>query len=160
MIIPLFLWQKGLIRQPMFYISAFFESHRDTYYDGLLAVSKNDDWTGWCRFFLQAVQAQAEDNMKKAQDILALYNKLKTQVPELTHSQYAPKALDWIFGQPIFNHSAFIASSGIPEPTAKRILSVLESAGILKILMPGRGRRPTVVTFPALLNIAEGKELF
>jgi Fic family protein len=159
MIIPLFLWQKRLIRQPMFYISAFFESHRDAYYDGLLAVSQNDDWTGWCRFFLQAVQIQAEDNLKKAQGILSLYEGLKVRVPEMTHSQYAIRALDWIFGQPIFSHSVFIASSGIPEPTAKRILSVLESGNILRILVPGRGRRSSIVAFSALLNIAEGKEL-
>ena len=56
MLVPLFLWQAGLIRAPMFYISAYFEARRDSYYDGLLAVSRDDDWTGWCRFFLDAVR--------------------------------------------------------------------------------------------------------
>ena len=67
MLVPLFLWQSGLIRQPMFYISAYFEARRDAYYDGLLAVSRDDDWTGWCRFFLEAIRTQAEDNLAKAQ---------------------------------------------------------------------------------------------
>ena len=57
MLIPLFLWRRGLIRRPMFYISAYFEAHRDAYYDGLLAVSRDDDWTGWCRFFLEGARA-------------------------------------------------------------------------------------------------------
>ncbi len=46
MLVPLFLWRNGLIHAPMFYISAYFEAHRDAYYDGLLAVSRDDDWTG------------------------------------------------------------------------------------------------------------------
>ena len=46
MLVPLFLWQRGLISRPMFYISAYFEAHRDEYYDGLLAVSRDEDWTG------------------------------------------------------------------------------------------------------------------
>ena len=31
MLVPLFLWRYDLIREPMFYISAHFESHRDAY---------------------------------------------------------------------------------------------------------------------------------
>ena len=45
MLVPLFLWQCGLIGQPMFYVSAYFEARRDTYYEGLLAVSRDDNWT-------------------------------------------------------------------------------------------------------------------
>ena len=43
MLIPLFLWRHGLIRAPTFYVSAYFEARRDAYYDGLLAVSRDDD---------------------------------------------------------------------------------------------------------------------
>jgi len=44
MLVPLFLWQNGLIQRPMFYLSAFLEAHRDEYYERLLAVSRDDDW--------------------------------------------------------------------------------------------------------------------
>lgn len=63
MLVPLFMWQAGLIHRPMFYISAYFEARRDEYYERLLAVLRDDDWIGWCRFFLEAVRAQAEDNL-------------------------------------------------------------------------------------------------
>ena len=79
----------------MFYISAYFEARRNTYYDSLLAVSRDDDWTGWCRFFLEAVRAQAEENLTKAQGIVDLYDGLKGRVAELTRSRYAIHALDW-----------------------------------------------------------------
>ena len=87
MLVPLFLWQRNLIREPMFYISAYFESHRDAYYDGLHAVSRDDDWTGWCRFFLTAVRVQAEDNLRKAERIIDLYSDLKPRITDLTRFQ-------------------------------------------------------------------------
>lgn len=160
MLVPLFMWQTGLIHRPMFYVSAFLEANRDEYYERLLAVSRDGDWTGWCLFFLQALKAQAEENQKKATSILALYERMKREVADLTRSQYAIHALDWIFERPIFKNSDFIASAGIPESTAKRILPVMREAGVLRTLMEASGRRAATLCFPALLNIAEGREAF
>jgi Fic family protein len=159
MLVPLFLWQTGLISQPMFYISAYFETRRDAYYDGLLAVSRDNDWTGWCRFFLEAIRAQAEDNLSKAQRILALYEEMKRRVPDLTRSRYSIRALDWIFEHPIFRTSDFVASAGIPGPTARRFLRVLRQGDVLRVLATGSGRRASVLAFPSLLSIAEGREV-
>jgi Fic family protein len=159
MIIPLFLWQTGLIRRPMFYVSAYFEARREAYYDGLLAVSRDDDWTGWCRFFLDAIRTQAEDNLAKAQAILALYDEMKRRVPEMTRSQYAIQALDWIFERPIFRTTDFVGAAGIPAPTARRFLGVLQEGAVLRVLAAGSGRRAGILAFPALLNIAEGRDV-
>ena len=160
MMVPLFLWQRGLIRQPMFYISAYFEAHRDAYYDGLLAVSRDDDWTGWCRFFLQAVQDQAEDNIAKAEGILELYEDMKTVVADQTRSRYAIDALDWIFEYPIFSSTGFVAHAGIPKPTARRILKALREGGTLQTVREGRGRQAAILKFPSVLAIAEGRAAF
>lgn len=157
MMVPLFMWQTGLIQRPMFYISAYFEARRDQYYDGLLSVSRDDDWTGWCRFFLNGVKAEAEDNLDKVRSIMALYERQKRQVVELTRSQYAIKALDWIFGKPIFKPSDFIAGSAIPEVTARRVLAVLREAEVLKELRPRRGQQAAVLAFHELVNIVEGR---
>jgi len=159
MLVPLFLWQRGLIRRPMFYISASLEARRDEYYERLLAVSRGDDWTGWCGFFIEAIRVQAEDNFGRAQAILQLHNDLKHRLPELTRSQYAIRALDWIFERPIFRSSDFVESAGIPAPTARRFLGVLQKGDILRVLAPGSGRRAAVLAMPALLNIAEGQEI-
>ena len=157
MLVPLFLWQHGLIRAPMFYISAFFEARRDAYYAGLLAIARDDDWTGWCRFFLQAVQAQAEDNLSRTQGIIDLYDNMKRRVDDLTRSRYAIRALDWIFERPIFRSTDFVTTAGVPEPTARRFLKLLIEAEILTVLWSGRGRRPSVLCFLELLSIAEGR---
>jgi Fic family protein len=160
MLIPLFLWQVGLIKRPMFYISGFFEEHRDEYYAGLAGVSRDGDWSAWCRFFLQAARSQAEDNLGKAGAIFELHGTMRHLIAELTRSQYATLALDWIFGQPVFASNHFIEQTGIPKPTARRILAKLREVGVIKTLVPASGRRAPVFAFPALLNIAEGREAF
>ncbi|MCY4373622.1 MAG: Fic family protein [Spirochaetaceae bacterium] len=160
MLVPLFLWRSGLIRTPRFYVSAYLEARRDAYYDGLLAVSRDDDWTGWCRFFLEAVRIQAEDNLAKAQGIIDLYDRMKRRVADLTHSQHAIRALDWIFQYPILVTTHFVSRAGIPQATARRILRVLRDGEILKALRAGRGRRASTLMFPDLLNIAEGRDVF
>jgi Fic family protein len=159
-LVPLFLWKHELIHQPMFYVSAYLEAHGEEYFERLLAVSRDGDWTGWCHFFLTAVRAQAEDNLAKAQAILDLYEALKPRVVEWTRSQFAVAALDWIFGTPIFKSTDFVSASDIPDPSARRLLGRFKDEGLVREVSPARGRRPAVLTFPKLLNIAEGREVF
>ena len=156
MLVPLFLWQKKHIRAPTFYISSYFESHRDAYCESLHAVSRDGNWTGWCQFFLQAVRTQAEDNVKKTQDILNLYESLKKHIPSLTRSPNTVLALDWIFERPVSTSVDFAHRADISSATASRLLDVLCKNEILKVISFGGGRLPKVFIFNALLDIAEG----
>lgn len=160
MLVPLFMAQTKLIQSPMFYISGYFEANRDAYYARLRAVSENGDWTGWCAFFLEAVRIQAEENLRKTNAILELYNAIRTRMPGLTHSQYAIHATDWIFDKPIFAGNQFVSQSEIPAPTARRILSILRESGLLSLLSEASGRRSAVYVFAELVNIAEGRQVF
>lgn len=160
LIIPLFLYSHGLLSRPSFYLSEFLEEHRGEYYDRLLAISENGDWTGWVAFFLRAVTAQANSNLKKADRILRLHARLRDWIVEATHSQYGVRALDWIFIRPIFQPPDFIFDAEIPAPTARRIVRVLRENGMLREISPASGRRPATLAFSELLNIAEGKDAF
>jgi Fic family protein len=160
LIIPLFLKSKGLLSTPNFYLSDYLDGHRDAYYDRLLAVSRDGDWTGWCQFFLRAIIEQAETNQSKAQAIHALYTERKDWIVEATRSQYGGRAIDWFFSRPIFNASDFVAQADIPPPTAKRILRLVREEGMLHAVRPASGRRPAVLAFPGLLNICEGRDAF
>ena len=148
---------KGILEVPHFYISGFLDQHRDEYYQRLQAVSRDDDWTGWSGFFLKAVEEQANTNLARAKSILALYDDLKAWVVDETHSQYAVRALDWIFGKPIFRSSDFVRNSGIPSATASRILRVLRDSDLLAVVRDARGRRPAILAFSRLLRVAEGR---
>ena len=151
---------RALLGGPNFYLSEYLESHREEYYERLLAISRDGDWTGWCVFFLKALITQAEVNQRRAQSILDLYRIRKEWIIELTHSQYAVRALDWMFEKPIFKAADFIAATAIPEHTGKRILREVRGNGMLKEMRTASGRRAAILCFPELLNIAEGHEAF
>ena len=160
LIVPLFMFTKQLLSSPSFYISEYLESHRDEYYDGLLAVSRDGDWTGWCVFFLSALTEQARAYQQKIHDLLALYDERKEQIVEATHSQYSGRLLDWIFTRPIFQTTDFVKNSDIPEPAARHILRILRDRGLLREIVKARGRQPATLAFADLLNIVEGRRLF
>lgn len=156
LIVPLFLWKRELIHAPAFYISAYLETHREDYYERLLAVSRDDDWTGWVRFFLQAIQTQAKHDLAKVEAILELYNVMEFRIPNITRSKYAVHALKWIFKFPIFSSRNFVARAGIPEASARRILRVLRDDNIIEPLLEARGQQAAIYYFPKLLNITSG----
>ncbi|MCY4148511.1 MAG: Fic family protein [Gammaproteobacteria bacterium] len=156
MLIPLFLWQKNLVQKPVFNISSYFEADRDAYYDGLLSVSKDGNWVGWIRYFLEALRKQAEYNYKKARSILELYEETKEEVTQNVRSQYTTPALDWIFNNPVSKTSSFINCQGISRASANRVLSAFENLGILAKHVQSRGSVSAVYAFPKLIAIIEG----
>jgi Fic family protein len=160
MIIPLFLYQRKLLHSPDFYISAYFEANREEYLQRLRDVSLKDSWTKWCLFFLKGVKEQALENEQKARAILSLYEQTKDKIIQLTHSQHAIKAVDFLFTAGIFSAPQFTENSGIPKPSTARILKILTDNKIIEVLRSGKGRRPGIFAFGELINIAEGKAVF
>lgn len=162
-LIPLFLYQKRALSQPMFYLSEYLENHREEYYERLRAISKAGDWNGWIAFFLRALVQQAAQNSQRVAAIMALYEEMKLAIQEATHSQYTVHILDAIFCKPIFRTSDLIqtlaADFNIHEKTTPGLLRQLKGAGILMELQAGSGRRAATLCFPRLINLAEGKEV-
>ena len=162
-LIPLFLYQKRALSQPMFYLSEFLEAHREEYYMRLKAISAEGDWNGWIAFFLQAIVIQAGQNSSRVTAIQSLYEEMKMAIQAATHSQYTVHVLDAIFSKPIFRSSDLTAKLfsefGIHEKTTPGLLRQMKDAGILRELQAGSGRRPATLCFPRLINLAEGREV-
>jgi len=152
-LIPLFLWRKGLISAPMFYISEYFDDHRDTYVDSLRRISNENDWESWILFFLDALKTQAERNNDKAVQVLNLYKEMRDRMVNLTKSPYALKVLDSLFTAPIFRTADFIKFSGLEPKSAHRIISKLKSEKILITIQKHSGRTSEVLVFDQLYQI-------
>ncbi len=162
-LIPLFLYQKRALSQPMFYLSEYLEENRDEYYQSLKSISLDRNWNGWIAFFLRGVCRQAEQNSRRVQDIRALYEEMKLAIQEATHSQYSVHLLDAIFSKPIFRSSDLAhqlkRDYGVHEKTTPGLLRQLKVRGILRELRARAGRRPAVLCFPRLVNLAEGRRI-
>lgn len=155
LMLPLFLVANGVLSTPSFYLSGYLDQHRDEYVERLRAISRDADWTGWCAFFLRAVAEQAAVNQRQATAILDLYQDRKEWIPDVVKSQHAIRALDQLHATPIFTTPRFIADSGIPTATARRIVTVLRERGIIRELRPRSGRTPALMSYQELLDVAD-----
>ena len=141
LLIPLFLYRKDRLSNPMFYLSAYLERNRDEYYSRLLAISSSRDWTGWVAFFLQAVTVQAQQNSAILREIMSLYDVTKTQIRDLTHSPHQAQIVDALFDRPIFRVADIAQRAGVPKPTMHKLVNALLAEGLLQTLRPAAGRR-------------------
>ena len=123
----------------MLYLSAYFESHRQTYYDLLLAVSQQGAWEAWLVFFLRGVVAQAQDAVVRAQRLQALRERYR----ERFQAERAPgrllQTVDLLFARPVMTMPQISKALGVNYAAATRYINRLGDAAILSEIT-GRAR--------------------
>jgi Fic family protein len=129
LLITLFLVERGRLSQPLLYLSAFIEAHRQDYYDVLQRTRTEGDWKGWIRFFLTGVRETAHEGVSQAKRLLALRDRLKE---ELAGKPKAQVLLDHLFTNPYITASRARSILRVSDPTARKAMKALEDKGILK----------------------------
>ena len=161
LLIPLILTCKHTLCRPAFYLSEYFERHRNQYTNHLNSLHQTQEaWQDWILFFLEAVNVQAKENNRRANAMVKLHTELKTRVRKITNSPYGVPLLDAIFETPIFKKSYMCKR--IPELTSsslQRMVDLLVKEEILTIKSPARGRTPAFYQLAEVTKIAEGKPI-
>lgn len=152
-LLPLYMYQKALISEPMFYLSGYLEKNREKYVSSLSKISVSEDWDTWIEFFLIAVNEQAKENLNSVNQIMDLYQKTKDNIL-ITRSRYQTLMLDALFMFPFFTSTRFSTASKISDRrTAIRIVNKLEELGIIQKITKKSGSRPAMYIFPKLYEI-------
>ena len=73
LLIALLLYEAGVLRQPLLYLSLFFKEHRILYYELLNRVRLDGDWESWLAFFLEGVRMTAEAAVSTADRLSTLF---------------------------------------------------------------------------------------
>lgn len=147
--------QRGLLAQPLLYLSAFFERHRDEYYNRLLAVSQRGDWRGWIEFFLRGVAIQAKEACENARSILELNTELQDKVRSFGKApRHTLRILDRLFINPVVSIPKLAGELNLKYSSARRGIECLEKLEILEELT-GRQRNRLYIA-PRLLDILVG----
>ena len=153
MLITLMLWKLGIISQPNFFVSGYFEENKSEYIERMRAVSERGEWTEWAIFFLKAMHEQASVNIRTADAIFSLYNEMRERFREVLNSQFHDQALDFVFASPVFRNDRFVAKSGMPPSSARSLSRRLVEAGLLRTIEAASGRRAALYAFTPLLDI-------
>jgi Fic family protein len=142
LLITLMLCEKGILGQPLLYLSKFFEKNREEYWDRLLRVSKTGAWRGWVDFFLRGVASQAEDALSDAQQILQLHDAYLTKLRATRYiPQTAHRLIDEIFMSPVLSIAGLARRWDRPFVSVQRGVDRLVEIGILREVTDKRRNR-------------------
>ncbi|MHB1279217.1 MAG: Fic family protein, partial [Bacteroidia bacterium] len=142
MLIPLYLMSKGVLKQPVLYLSGFFEKHRSLYYDNLTRVRTHNDLAQWLKFFLAGIIETAKHGVKTYDSILRLQKEVDTKlIPLGSRAIHAQKVMGHLFRSPIVDAQQVAAIINKSNVSAYKLIADLERLGILEEMTGGqRGR--------------------
>ena len=141
LLITLFLCQRGVLTKPLLYLSAFFERHRQEYYDLLLKISQEGAWREWIEFFLRAVVEQSGDAVSRARRLLDLHHTYTQVSREKKLSPTAGQLIELIFMRPLLNARAAQEYLNVTFPAAQKALNALVEIEILAEITGGKRNR-------------------
>ena len=133
LLITLLLCDGGMLKQPLLYLSYYFKSHRQYYYDLLNGVRENGDWERWLDFFLDAV---IETSRESHEIILSLHNQIQSDREKIaTLGRAAPSALavhQAMLRHPIADIAKLKELTGLTNATIGSALNRLLDFGIIE----------------------------
>ncbi len=156
LLIALFLCEREHLTYPVLYLSAFFEKHRNEYYDRLFAVSERGEWEGWIKFFLRAVSVQAQDARENSRAIFDLLETYRKRIRQRRPSVYVSGLLDELFKNPFVSIPRAAKKLKTSYHTAKAAVEELKETKIIfEITDKLRGK---IYCAQELLDLLEGEK--
>lgn len=131
-LIPLFLFERGTIRQPLLYLSPYLERNKDEYIDRMFEVSHSGDWAGWLKFFLQAVQQSCVETVIVADRLFALQAKYRRKLSGAGRSSLPLAIVDHLFQYPVVSVPQLQGLLKTTYVSAQKNLQIVEEAGIVE----------------------------
>ena len=142
LLITLLLCEQKVLRQPMLYLSLYFKTHRQYYYELLSNVRLTGDWEAWLDFFAEAVIVTATQAVETAQQLLDLSNRDRDKISGLGRAAASTLQVHRaLMEHPIATSGSLVEKTGITSATVNKALGHLEQLGIVKELTARKRNR-------------------
>ena len=162
LLITFMLCMEGVIKEPLLYLSLYFKTYRQAYYNHLQAVNETGDWEGWIRFFLEGIIDTANQTEEAAHSIMKLFSDDRRLIKSSKQSAASVSTTNTIYADlqrhPISSTASIRKNTGLSQPTVIRSLSALERLGIIKEIT-GKSRHKVFVYSVYLDILNQGTEL-
>jgi len=142
LLIALLLCSRSVLREPMLYLSLYFKTHRQYYYELLNNVRMTGDWEAWLDFFAEAVIVTATQAVETAQQLLDLSNQDRDKISGLGRAAASTLQVHRaLMEHPIATSASLVEKTGITPATVNKALGHLEQLGIVKELTAKKRNR-------------------
>lgn len=132
LLVTFYLCQQGVLERPVLYLSEYFKSHRETYFDVLHSYHQKGKVDRWISFFLQGVIEVSKDAIDTSKKINSLYKKDTKRIQTLGRSaQKGTRILEKLYNLPVVNANTIQKWLKTTRATANTYLNKLVGSGIL-----------------------------
>ena len=158
LLITFLLCAAGALREPILYLSLYFKSNRQRYYDLLQAVRETGDWETWLEFFLTGIRETADQAAETARRILALFEADRRKIEGLGRpAASALRVHQFMQASPIISIPAAAEKLSLSAPTVAKSIEHMIRLGLLREIT-GKQRHRLFVYDPYLAILNEGTE--
>ena len=142
LLITLLMCEQKVLREPMLYLSLYFKTHRQFYYELLNNVRLNGDWEAWLDFFAEAVTVTATQAVETAQQLLDLSNNDRDKISSLGRAAASTLQVHrTLMEHPIATSGWLVEKTGITAATVNKALAHLARLGIVQELTAQKRNR-------------------
>jgi Fic family protein len=142
LLITLLLCEQKVLKEPMLYLSLYFKTHRQHYYELLNNVRLTGDWEAWLDFFAEAVIITATQAVETARQLLDLSNRDRDMISGLGRAAASTLQVHRaLMEHPIATSASLVKKTGITPATVNKALSHLERLGIVRELTARKRNR-------------------
>jgi len=133
LLITLILCQKGLMKEPLLYLSLYLKTNRQPYYDHLQAVRETGNWEDWIKFFLVGVSEVASQATEAAQSILQLFKQDHEKIKQSEASGGGIFTVHHYLQQnPVVGTGLIMRNCALSRPTVLRTMATLQKLEIVR----------------------------
>jgi Fic family protein len=158
LLITFLLCATGALREPILYLSLFFKTNRQAYYELLNRVRVSGDWQAWIDFFLTGVKTTADQAVNSARRILALLEADRRKIESLGRPAASVlRVFQHAQTNPILSISGAAEETRVSFPTVANAVEHMRRLGMLREIT-GKQRKRLFVYDPYLAILNEGTE--
>lgn len=153
LLIVFYLVERGVLYQPLLYLSAYFERNRQAYVDALQAVRERGELDNWINFFARGVAEQARAALASAEALLRAREEFRTRLRDAGARGSAIDAAEGLIGNPFITAPRLASALGVSRQGAQYVIRSLERAGIIDEV--ATDARPTLYVARSVLDVLQ-----
>lgn len=134
----LYLILKGLLDEPVLYLSGFIIQHKRDYYRLLQEVKTLKNWEEWILYILKGVEQTALATIQQVNQINNLFSETQRLVQQQLPRIYSKDLIEQLFVHPYCKIDFLVSQLHIERKTASRYLNNLVEIAVLEAQQRGK----------------------
>ncbi len=141
LLVTFYLVWRGMLDEPMLYLSAYLKTHQQEYYDRLQQVRTDGNFEAWVKFFLEGIIIVSEQVVQTTKAIQALERRDTDRILMEGVGHAGVLLLRHLMEQPVMRVKDVEQALNVSFSKANNLIGELQALNILKQITEGKRNR-------------------